>query len=142
MNISMLQMMVVHEESVVMGAEVISASRDPSDLEYVRSLDLKPSERQSRNRENLLTLAIALPEYIQLYTIDVVDIRGIASRRYYYYTEMAALNAFQNMSFNDYLRDNVSGVSSVMNSLPSSPAPKLSSPKFEREEKNDEGILM
>jgi hypothetical protein len=70
---------VMHEEQYIMGFEILGVSRDEVDLEQIRSLNLKADDLNRRNREHLITLAIALSDRIQIYTFDIHDLRGVSS---------------------------------------------------------------
>lgn len=47
----------------------------------MESMKLTPEEISAYQKENLITLAVALIDYVQIYTFDCADIRGVATKR-------------------------------------------------------------
>lgn len=75
-EVSLKKHLVIHEEELVTGFEILGSSRD------VESLKLQEDRKipiQRAKSENLITIAVCLLEKINIYTFDITDMRGICS---------------------------------------------------------------
>ena len=68
----------IRETSVVNVIKIVGASRDAEDLESLKTelLTMTSAQKKLREKEHLLTIAIALAYGVCLYTFDTFDIKG------------------------------------------------------------------
>jgi hypothetical protein len=75
---SLRKILCVREANVVNAVRIVGASRDAEDLaalaEEVKTMTV--AQRKAREKEHLLTIAVALSNGINIYTMDTFDVRG------------------------------------------------------------------
>jgi hypothetical protein len=100
------KVMVIHEEFIIMSMEVIGVSSQLSteSHQYSHNFDTRP-DGSSNSREHILTVAIALPQYIQIYCIDFQEVRGVATKRLFYSSSISASISFAEEDETIYITD-------------------------------------
>ena len=95
---SLRKILVIRETSVVNVIKIVGASRDEEDLESLKTelLSMTAAQKKLREKEHLLTIAIALAYGVCLYTFDTFDIKGVHSfellhKREIYVTDLVIL---------------------------------------------------
>lgn len=129
-NTSFKKLLVIHEEEIVTAVEIIGVSRDAEDITMKMSSTseksiIKPSSATKSStiqnsshgastveKENMMTLAVAVPSGVIVYTFDVVDMRGIRSfklctDRSLYITDLTIIKSpdISSVNYSSNLRD-------------------------------------
>ena len=74
---SMKKLFVVHQDEVVTAFEVIGASRDKADEVHKAAMNYTPAQLFALEKETLLTVALAMPSSVVIYTMCTEDFRGV-----------------------------------------------------------------
>ena len=75
------RILVVREQSIVNAVCIVGVSRDAEDLADLTATKdkLPPSSLLRRNKENLITLAVAMSFSVNIYTFDIMENKGVHS---------------------------------------------------------------
>ncbi len=78
-GVSLKKLFLIHQPEIITCLEVVGASRDRVEEDYKVSSGAAASTLFAMEKENFLTVAVAMASRICIYTMDVVDMRGIRS---------------------------------------------------------------
>eukprot|EP01034_Spumella_vulgaris_P022279 gene22279-28395_t len=78
-DLSFKKLLLVHQPEIITALEVVGASRDRVEEDHKAATTIPPPVLFAMDRENLLTVAVAMVSKICIYTMDVVDMRGVRS---------------------------------------------------------------
>eukprot|EP01035_Chromulina_nebulosa_P018163 gene18163-23821_t len=78
------KIIILHESDLVLGLEVLGSSRDSDESSSTHSAEITAQINKNSKKESLVTLVVALCDRMHIYTIDVVDIRGLVTCRLLY----------------------------------------------------------
>jgi len=81
---SLRKILCVREKSVVNALSVVAYSRDAEDLKHMGEMTFNPTQKQIRDKENFLTVAVASAGGVNVYTIDTHDVCGVQSYQLLY----------------------------------------------------------